>query len=138
MLSQYNTWESWSGAPSSILCVLLGHVGTGFYGVSADLPYCPKKTVGCLVQGGRLNQAGSLEFRGMRDGGTNDPDVRPCLPVGPAVYKSDFSFSLVFWQVSVLSPEKPLSPTYSFFKVFLRSADRSTRSTADFTVPARL
>jgi hypothetical protein len=137
-LSQYNTWESWSGAPSSILCVLPGYVGTGFYGVSADIPYCRKKTMGCLVQGDRLNQAGSLEFRVMRDGDVTDPDVRPCPPVGPAVYGSDFSFSHVFGQVSGLSPEKPLSPTYNFFKVFLRSVDRSIGSTADFIVPVRL
>ncbi len=50
-LSQYNLWESWSAAPSSILCVLSGYVDTGFYGVSADAPYCRKKTIGCLVQG---------------------------------------------------------------------------------------
>ena len=74
----------------------------------------------------------------MRDGDTNDPDAHPCLPVGLAVYGSDLLFSLVLWQVSGLSPEKPLSPTYNFFKVFLRSADRSARSTADFTVPVRL
>ncbi len=83
MLSQNNTWESWSGSPSSILCVLPGNVGTVFYGVSADVPYCRKKIMGCLVQGDHLNQAGSLEFRVMRDGDMTDPDVRPCLPVGP-------------------------------------------------------
>ncbi len=94
--------------------------------------------MGCLVQGDRLNQAVSLEFRVMRDGDTNNPDVRSCLPVGPAVYGSDFSFSLGFWRVPGLSPEKPLSPTYNFLKVFLRSADRSAGSTADFTVPVRL
>ncbi len=48
----------------------------------------------------RLIQPGSLEFRVMRDRDTNDPDARPCLPVGPAVYGADFSFSHVFWQVS--------------------------------------
>ena len=137
-LSQYNSWESWSGSPSSILCVLPGYVGTGFYGVSVDVPYWRKKTMACLVQGDRLNQAGSLEFRVMRDGDMTDPDVRPCLPVGPAVYGSDFSFSLVLWQVSGLSPEKPLSPTYNFFKVFLRSADRCIGSMADFIVPVRI
>ncbi len=80
--------------------------------MSADVPYCRKKTMGCLVQGDNLNRAGSLEFRVMRDGDMTDPDVRPCHPVGPAVYGADFSFSLVFWQGSGLSPEKPLSPTY--------------------------
>ncbi len=68
-----------------------------FYGVSADLPYCRKKTMSCLVQGGHLNQAGSLEFRVMRDGDMADPDFQPCLPVGSAVYGADFSFSIVFW-----------------------------------------
>ncbi len=72
--------------------------------------------MGCLVQGDRLNQAGSLELRVMRDGDMTDPDVRPYLPVGPAVYGANFSFSLVFWQVSGLSPEKPLSPTYNFLQ----------------------
>ncbi len=28
-LSQYNLWESWSGAPSSVLCVLPGYAGYG-------------------------------------------------------------------------------------------------------------
>ncbi len=86
------------------------------------------------MQGDRLNQASSLEFRVMRDGDTTD--VVPCRR--PAVYGSDFSFSLIFWQVSGLSPEKPLSPTYNFHKVFLRSADRFSRSTTDFLVTARL
>ncbi len=74
----------------------------------------------------------------MRDGDMTDPDVRLCLPVGPTVYGADFSVSLVSWQVSGLSPEKPLSPTYSFFNVILRSADRSSGSTVDFSVPVRL
>jgi hypothetical protein len=74
----------------------------------------------------------------MCDGVMTDTDVRPCLPVGPAVYGADFSFSLVFWQVSGLSPEKPLSPTYNFFKLFLRSADIFIGSIADFIVPVRL
>ncbi len=94
--------------------------------------------MGCLVHGDRLNQADSLEFHVMRDGDTNDPDDRPCLPIGPAVYWSDFSFSLVFWHVSGMSPEKPLSPTYNSFKVSLRNADISAGNTADFTVPVRL
>ena len=94
--------------PSSTLNVLPGYVGTGFHGVSADVAHCHKKEMGCVVQGGRLNQAGSLEFLVMREGDTNDPDVRPCLPAGPTVYGSQFSFSLVFWQVSGLPPKKPL------------------------------
>jgi len=82
--------------PSCILCVLSGYVGIGLYGLSADVPYARKNATGCLVQRDRLNQASFLEFRGMRDGDTNELGVRPCLPVGPAVYGTDFSFSLVF------------------------------------------
>jgi hypothetical protein len=137
-LTQHNTWESWSGAPSSTICVYPNYVSTGFYGLSADPPYCRKKAMGCLVQGDRLNQAGSLQFRVLREGDDNDKDVRPCLPVGAEADGGDFSFSLVFWQVSGLSPEQPLSPTYNFFKVFLRSADRSSGTSADCFIPIRL
>ncbi len=51
--------------------------------------------MGCLVQGDRLNQAGSLRFRVLKD--DNDKAVRPCLPVGAEADGEDFSFSLVFW-----------------------------------------
>jgi hypothetical protein len=137
-LSQYNTWESWTGAPSSTISVLPGYAGYGYYGCSADAPYCRKKTLGAIIQGDRLNQAGTLRFRVMRDGDTTSPAVRPCLPVGAGASGGDFSFSLVFWQVSRLGPEQPLAPTYDFFKVFLRSADRSSGTAADCLIPVRL
>ena len=41
-LSRYNTWESWSGAPSSILCVVPACAGYNYYGCSADAPYSRK------------------------------------------------------------------------------------------------
>jgi hypothetical protein len=75
-----------------------------------------------IIQGDHLNQADSLRFRVMRDGDDDDSAMRPCLPFGPAVYGADLRFCLVFWQVSGLSPEQPLSPTYDYFKVYLRSA----------------
>jgi hypothetical protein len=64
--------------------------------------------------------------------------VRPCLPVGAEADGGDFSLCLVFWQVSDLSPEQPLAPTYNFFKVFLRSADMSSGTAADCLMPIRL
>ncbi len=94
--------------------------------------------MGCLVQGDRLNQAGSLRFRVLRDGDDNDKAVRPYLTVGAEADGGDFSFSLVFLQVSGLSPEQPLAPTYDFFKLFLRSADRSSGTSADSLTPVRL
>ncbi len=57
--------------------------------------------------------------------------MRPCLPVGTEADGGDFSFTLVFWKVLGLSHEQPLSQTYNFFKVFLRSADRSNGTSAD-------
>ena len=98
-LTHHNTWESWSGTPSSTICVLPGYAGTGFYGLSADAPYLRKKTMGAVIQGDRLNQAGTLRFRAMREVDDNDPSARPCLSVGPDASGADFSFSLVFWQV---------------------------------------
>ncbi len=94
--------------------------------------------MGAIFQDERLSQVESLRFRVMCDGDDDDSAVRPCLPAGPTVYGADFSFSLVFWQVSGLSPEQPLSPTCDFFKVFLRSADRSSGTPADNHIPLRL
>ncbi len=87
--------------------------------------------MGAIVQGNRLSQAGSLRFRVLCDGNDDNSAVRPCLLVGPAVYGDDLRFSLVSWQVSGLSPEQPLSPTYDYFKVYLRSANRLSGTTAD-------
>ena len=98
---------------------------------------CGRKSWGDRARD-RLNQAGSLKFRVLRDGDDDDSAVRPCLPVGPAVYGADFRFSLVFWQVSGLGPEQPISPTYDFFKAYLRSADRLSGTTTDCHIPIRL
>jgi hypothetical protein len=85
-----------------------GYAGTRFYGFSADAPYLREKKHGAIIQGDRLNHAGTLRFRVMQDEDDDDPNMRPCLPVGHGADGADFSFSLVFWQVSGLSPEEPL------------------------------
>ena len=74
----------------------------------------------------------------MRDGDTNDPTAHPCFTVGPGAHGGDFSFSLVLWQVPRLSPEQLFSPTYSFFNLYLRSADRSSGTAANCLIPVRL
>jgi hypothetical protein len=137
-LTQHNTWQSWNGTPSSTIYVLPGYVSTGFYGLNGDQPYVRKKATGAIVQGDRLNQAGSLRFQVLRDGDDDDSAVRPCLPVGPAVSGADFRLSMVFWQVSGLSPEQPLRPTYDYFKVYLPGAGRSSGTLADCHIPIRL
>jgi hypothetical protein len=111
----------------------------GYYGCSEDAPYSRKEVMGCLIQGDRLSQAGSLESRVMRDGDTtNNPVIRPCLPVGGGASGGGYTFSLVFWQVSSLSLEKPLAPTYNYFKVCLRNADRSSGTAVDCLILVRL
>jgi hypothetical protein len=67
----------------------------------------------------------------MRDGDPTDPDIRPCLTIAGGADGGDCNFPLVFWQVSGFSLKKPLAPTYNFSKVFLRIADRSSRTPAD-------
>jgi hypothetical protein len=109
-----------------------------FYGLSADALYCRKKAMCCLVQGDRLNHADSLRFRVLRDGDDNNKAMRSCLPAVAEADVGDFSFSLMFRQVSGLSPEQPLAPTYDFFKVSLRSADRSSGTSADCLIHVRL
>jgi len=74
----------------------------------------------------------------MRDGDTNNPAVRRCLPVGGGTNGGDFSFSIVFGQVSRLSSKQPIALSYDFFKVFLRSADRSSEIAANCLIPIRL
>jgi len=83
--------------PFNTISVLPGYAGFGYYGCSADAPYCRKKALGAIIQRDRLNQAGTLRFRVMRDGDDNDPTVRPCLPLGAGADGGDFSFSLVLW-----------------------------------------
>ena len=72
-LPQYNTWQSWDGSTSSTIAFLPSYVRRGIYGLSADVPYCRKHHLACLVEGDVLNRAGSLRFRMMR---AVDPSVR--------------------------------------------------------------
>ena len=74
----------------------------------------------------------------MRDGDTNNPAVSPCLLVGGGASGGDCSLSFVFWQVSGLSLEKPLAPTYKFLKVRIRSVDMSSGTATDYLIPVRL
>ncbi len=58
--------------------------------------------------------------------------------MGAGADGEEFSFSMVFWQVSRLFPEQPLAPTYNFFKVYFRSADKSNGTAADCLIPVSL
>jgi hypothetical protein len=75
-LPQHNTWESWTGTPSSSICVLPGDGGTGFYSLSADAPYLRKKIMGAVIQGDRLNIRRALSASGLCGMGTTT--THPC------------------------------------------------------------
>ena len=134
-LRQNNTYESWSAGSGSTLCMLQSYMGYGIYNMSADQPYVSKKTLGCYIQGDRLNQSGVLEFEMLAEYG--EDGVFPCLPPDSEdIFGLPYTFSLVFWEVKQPVPEKPISPYYDFYKLLLRSSDRMDGGTAaDCVIP---
>ena len=128
-LRQNTTYESWSACSGSTLSMLQSYMGYGIFGMSADQPYVSRKTLGCYIQGDRLNQSGALEFQMLADFG--DDGMFPCEePDAQDVFGVDYTFSLVFWEVKQPIPEKPISPYYDFYKLLLRSSDRMEGGTA--------
>jgi hypothetical protein len=103
--------------------------GMAVFGMSAAQPYVSRKTLGCYIQGDRLNQSGALEFEMLAD--YCDEGVWPLLePDSKDIFGVDYSFSLVFWEVIQPVPEKPISSYYDFYKLLLRSSDRMEGGTA--------
>jgi hypothetical protein len=115
--------------------MLQSYMGYGIFGMSADQPYVSKKTLGCYIQGDRLNQSGALEFEMLAEYG--EDGVFPCLPPDSEdIFGLPYTFSLVFWEVKQPVPEKPISPYYDFYKLLLRSSDRMEGGTAaDCVIP---
>ncbi len=74
--------------------MLQSYTGYGIFGMSADQPCVNRKTLGCYIQGERLNQSGALEFEMWVDYGDDgvwlllEPDLNDIFGV-------DYSFSLV-------------------------------------------
>ena len=94
-LRQHNTYETWSQNSSSTLAMLQSYMGYVIYNMSANQPYVSRKTLGCYIQGDRLNQAGTLEFKVLADFG--DQGVFPCMePDSEDIFGVNYSFSLVF------------------------------------------
>lgn len=135
-LRQHNSWESWSGTAGSTLAALQSYAGYGRYGLSADLPYVRRQSLGCFMQGDRLNQSGVLSFTVLQSAAEG---LEPCFePDDIVFFGDDYSFSLVFWEVPQPQPERPVSPYYDFYKVWLSSLDRVPGSTpAEAEIPFR-
>ena len=135
-LLQLNSHESWTYNVSSTLALLQGYVGYGYYGITADTPYLSKKSLGVVVQGDRLNALGSVRFRVMQGPSLNNPSVRPCVaPDNVGVFGEDYSFSLVFWKVHQPTPERPNTPLYDVYKLWLSSTNRISGTPADCSIP---
>ena len=136
-LTANNTWESWSKSPGGTLACLQNYVQYGYYGMSAELPYLRRAHLGVVVQGDRINQAGSLRFRLLMPGAQGMVPLRQ--PDGASVHGKDFAFSLVFWEVDSVDPERPLPAYYDFYKVYLSSRDRQPGGTpGDCEIPISL
>ena len=133
---QHNTYDSFTGNISSTLALCQSYCSQGVYGISADTPYLRTKHLGCILQGDRLNQAGTIRFSVKQ---FDEGLVTPCQqPNGASIFGEEFSFSLVFWEVPAPKPEVPISPYYDFFKLYLSSADRSSGTVDDCLIPVGL
>ena len=126
-IPQFNTYTSWSRNTSSVLAVLPGYVGTGYYGVQQDTPYLQTTALGGLTRGDDLARKGELEFRLRSTGDLLDPAVRTFQPTSI----KDYSFSVVFWTVD---PERPLVP-YDHFHLWVSTADRRSGTPDDAIIP---
>ena len=137
-LRQHNTYESWSANTGSTLALLQSYMGYGIYNMTADQPYLSRNSLGCYIQGDRLNQLGGLQFQMMVDFG--EEGLFPCLqPDSVNIFGFDYTFSLVFWEVKQPIPERPISPYYDFYKLLIRSSDRMAGGTAaDCYIPLSL
>jgi hypothetical protein len=115
-------------------------MGYGIFGMSADHPYVSKKTLGCYIQGNRLNQSGALEFEILAE--YCEDGVFPRLPPDSEdIFGLPYTFSLVFWEVKQPVPDRPLtvgrgaepppiSSYYDFYKLLLTSSSRMEGGTA--------
>jgi hypothetical protein len=138
-LAANNTYESWSCSPSSTLAVMQNYCQYGYFGMTADVPYLRKSHLGLVVQGDRINQAGSLRFRVMMLSATGLAPLT--APDGVSVHGANFSFSLVFWEVKSVDPERPIPAFYDFYKVWVSSRDRQLQgggTPAECEVPIRM
>ena len=136
-LLQANAWESWTAKSGTTLALLQSYASTGVYGITADLPYVRRDTLGVVVQGDLLNQLGHFHFVVQQGPGyDNGGVVSPCLEPTGLVFGGDFSFSLVFWRIDV-SPERPMGD-YDVYKLWLCSSDRVAGGTpGDCIIPIR-
>lgn len=137
-IPQRDSFESWTGNTSSALAHLQLLTGTNVFGATNDPPYLRTRSLGVPVRGDALNARGTFRFV-VREFRSQDGLV---TEVGNPSQLSDFSFSLVFWEVcdpagSTRGPGNELvSPPQ--FRLLLQSNDAPTSTPADCRVPVRV
>jgi hypothetical protein len=135
---QMNSYQSPDKDKSRTLATLQSSGTTGRYGQSADTPYLRTRSLSTLVHSDCLKQTSVLHFRMMREGDDANTGFRPCLqPNSATVWGYDYSFGLVFWELEHKLPRTP-TVTFDFYKVFLRSVDRSQGTAADCRIPVSM
>jgi hypothetical protein len=90
-ITSHNQATSWNGS-GSILALLSGYAGTGYYGVCCDSPYLQMSALPIVSHGNDLLFRSSLEFEFLSTGILADGSVTKFKPA----LMRDWSTSLVF------------------------------------------
>ena len=113
----------------SILALLPGYAGTGFYGSCQDTPYLQSSALGLVSHGDDLRTLATLEFELFSTG-----DVVSGIELHDVLNMEDWTASIIFWTVE---PERPLT-RYDHFNIWVASEDRSSGTVFDCTIPIDL
>jgi len=108
--TSHNQSTSWNGT-GSILAVLPGYAGTGYYGVCCDSPHLQTSALSIISHGDALQSCSTLEFKFLSAGNIADGTVTSFK----LALMRDWYVSLVFWTVE---PEPPLT-AHDHFHIWL-------------------
>ncbi len=93
-ITSHNQATRWNGS-GSILALLPGYAGKGYYGVCCDSPYLQTSALPIISHGDDLRSRSTLDFELISTGTLADGTV---ISFKPALMR-DWSVSLVFWTV---------------------------------------
>ncbi len=101
-ITSHNRATGWNES-GSILALLPGYAGTGYYGVCCDSPYLQKSALPIISHDDDLRLCSTLDFEFLSTGTLADGAL---TSLKPALMR-DWYASLVIWTVE---PERPLTP----------------------------
>ena len=115
-ITSHNQVTSWKGS-GSILALLPGYAGTGYYGVCCDFPYLQTSVFPIISHNDDMRSRSTLDFEFLSTGTLADGIVSA---ITPALMRNR-SASLVFWSVE---PER-LLPRHDHFHTWLSTENQS-------------